>query len=178
MKPTVRHLSLIVSIGSALLLSACVVPPQNQPVTPAAPKPAAAAPVAASAPVAPVVVPPSPAQAALTEGMELYDKGDFNGAIKKLSGSTDIWNADKNLQLSALKTMAFSYCVSSRQTLCRQQFEKALKLDPNFDLEPGEKQHPLWAPVFEQAKKRVAAAASKPAPPVRKPAPKPATTGQ
>lgn len=109
--------------------------------------------------------------------MDLYDRGDFNGAIKKLSGSADIWSADKTLQLAALKTMAFSYCVSARQTLCRLQFEKALKMDPHFDLEPGEKQHPLWAPVFEQAKKRVAAAASKPAP-ARKSSAKPASAAQ
>jgi hypothetical protein len=50
--------------------------------------------------------------------------------------------------------MAFSYCVTSRQTLCRQQFEKALKIDPAFDLAPGEKGHPLWGAVFDRAKKR------------------------
>jgi hypothetical protein len=43
--------------------------------------------------------------------------------------------------------------VTSRQTLCRQQFDKALKLDPSFDLEPGEHGHPLWGPVFTKAKK-------------------------
>jgi len=96
---------------------------------------------------------------------------------KKLSGSADIWTADKSLQLTALKTMAFSYCVSSRQTLCRLQFERALRMDPGFDLEPGEKQHPLWAPVFEQAKKRISAAANKPAP-ARKSSVKPAPAAQ
>ncbi|WP_394779121.1 TssQ family T6SS-associated lipoprotein [Undibacterium sp.] len=165
MKPSFLRLSTLAAAASiaasAALLTACAVPEQGKPAAPAASKPAAAtAPGNAPAP-APVVVPPSAAQQALTEGRDLYDKGDFNGAIKKLSGSPDIWTADKSLQLSALKTMAFSYCVSSRQTLCRQQFEKALKMDASFDLEPGEKQHPLWAPVFEQAKKRVAAAEHK-----------------
>ena len=93
------------------------------------------------------------AQTALNEGIDLYDKGDFNGAIKRLSNASEIWTSTKGIQTQALKYMAFSYCVTSRQTLCRQQFEKALKLDPHFDLAPGEKGHPLWGSVFERAKK-------------------------
>lgn len=93
------------------------------------------------------------AQMALNEGIELYDKGDFNAAIRRLSNSSEIWSSDKSIQTKALKYMAFSYCVTSRKTLCKQQFEKALKIDPHFDLAPGEKGHPLWGSVFERAKK-------------------------
>ncbi|MES2107060.1 MAG: TssQ family T6SS-associated lipoprotein [Pseudomonadota bacterium] len=172
MKTSVRRLSFLGAVFGAALLSACaVLPEQAKPAPAASGKPASGKPAASASAPAPVVAAPlPPAQAELAEGQDLYDKGDFNGAIRKLSGSTDIWTADQSLQLSAIKIMAFSYCVTSRQTLCRQQFEKALKMDPNFDLEPGEKQHPLWAPVFEQAKKRVAAAAKKAAAPIRKPA--------
>jgi len=178
MHASIRRLSILSWLLSATLLTACAVPQQvEQPAAVAASQPSGGAPASVSPPSAPTIAPSSPAQVELAEGMDLYDKGDFNGAIKKLSGSADIWSADKSLQLAALKTMAFSYCVSSRQTLCRLQFEKALKMDPHFDLEPGEKQHPLWAPVFEQAKKRVAAVA-KPAAPTRKPAAKPAATTQ
>jgi hypothetical protein len=92
------------------------------------------------------------AQTALTEGVDFYDKGEFNRAIRRLN-APEIWSADKSVQVKALKYMAFSYCVTSRKTLCSQQFEKALKLDPAFDLEPGEKGHPLWGTVFERAKK-------------------------
>jgi tetratricopeptide (TPR) repeat protein len=95
----------------------------------------------------------SPAQSALNEGIALYDEGDFNGAIEHLSNASEIWSANKTVQVSALKYMAFSYCVTSRPTLCKQQFQKALKLDPAFDLAPGEKGHPQWGPVFAQAKK-------------------------
>jgi hypothetical protein len=95
----------------------------------------------------------APSQAALNEGIELYDKGEFNAAIKRLNGP-EISSADKATQTKALKYMAFSYCVTSRQTLCRRQFEKALKIDPAFDLEPGEKGHPLWSATFDRAKKR------------------------
>ena len=61
--------------------------------------------------------------------------------------------ADTALQLEALKYAAFSYCVTRRVTLCRQQFAKAFKLDKSFDLSPGEKGHPLWTPSFERARK-------------------------
>lgn len=102
---------------------------------------------------APSLLPRSAAQTALAEGIELYEKGEYNSAIKHLSGSPDIWTADRGTQTKALKYMAFSYCVTSRQLLCRQQFEKAFKLDSSFDLEPGEKGHPLWGRAFEIAKK-------------------------
>lgn len=97
-------------------------------------------------------VAPTPAQSGLKDGIALYNNGDYNGAIKRL-GSADISGGSKAIQLEALKYTAFSYCVTGRQTLCRQQFEKALKLDPAFDLEPGEHGHPLWGPVFTKAKK-------------------------
>jgi Tfp pilus assembly protein PilF len=89
----------------------------------------------------------------LNAGIELYNAGDYAGAIKRLSSSNDIWKADKAIQLDALKYMAFSYCVSGHQAQCKQQFEKAVKLDPSFDLAPGEKDHPLWEPVFDKVKK-------------------------
>jgi hypothetical protein len=96
--------------------------------------------------------PPTPAQAGLKEGITLYNNGDYNGAIKRL-GMADVMTGPKATQLEALKYTAFSYCVTTRPTLCRQQFEKAFKLDPSFDLEPGEHGHPQWGPVFVKAKK-------------------------
>ena len=90
--------------------------------------------------------------AGLKEGIAMYNNGDYNNAIKRL-GAADVTGGSKATQLAALKYTAFSYCVTSRQTLCRQQFDKALKLDPSFDLDPGEHGHPLWGPVFTKAKK-------------------------
>ena len=105
------------------------------------------APGSASAP-APAPVPMS----GLKEGIAMYNNGDYNDAIKRLAAA-DVTGGSKATQLAALKYTAFSYCVTSRQTLCRQQFDKAFKLDPSFDLEPGEHGHPLWGPVFTKAKK-------------------------
>ncbi len=92
---------------------------------------------------------------ALKEGIALYGDGDYNGAIKRLSTADEIWAGGfRPIQLDVLKYIAFSYCLTARQTLCRAQFEKALKLNPAFDLAPGEKGHPLWGPIFERAKKK------------------------
>ncbi len=90
----------------------------------------------------------------LAEGVALYNKGDYNGAIKRL-GLADVTGGPKAVQLAGLKYSAFSYCVTARQLLCRQQFDKALKIDPAFDLAAGEYGHPLWGPVFVKAKKAV-----------------------
>jgi hypothetical protein len=93
---------------------------------------------------------PSPS-AGLQEGIRLYNDGDYNGAIRRLS-TRDVNNGPLATRLTALKYMAFSYCVTSRPGPCRQAFDRALRLDPSFDLAPGEHGHPLWGPVFTKAK--------------------------
>jgi hypothetical protein len=92
----------------------------------------------------------------LREGIRMYNEGDFNGAIRRLS-ARDVSNGPLAMRVMALKYTAFSYCVTSRPGPCRQAFDRALKLDPNFDLAPGEHGHPLWGPVFTKAKQSVAA---------------------
>jgi hypothetical protein len=89
--------------------------------------------------------------AGLQEGIRLYNDGDYNGAIRRLS-ARDVNNGPLATRLMALKYMAFSYCVTSRPGPCRQAFDRALRLDPSFDLAPGEHGHPLWGPVFTKAK--------------------------
>lgn len=91
-------------------------------------------------------------QSALRDGIRLYHDGQFDAAIKRLS-SKDIANGATATRVSALKYTAFSYCVTSRTEQCRQSFERALKLNPKFDLAPGEQGHPQWGPVFTRAKR-------------------------
>jgi tetratricopeptide (TPR) repeat protein len=91
-------------------------------------------------------------QAALREGIRLYNEGDFNGAIKRLNSNDIRASSPVRTRVEALKYTAFSYCVTSRPKQCEQAFEKALKIDPDFTLESGEQGHPLWGPVFERAK--------------------------
>ena len=92
------------------------------------------------------------ARQALARAIEAYDRGDFNGAIKRLAAA-DIRAGDLPTRIKALKYSAFSYCVTNRQLQCRREFEKAMALDASFDLEAGEKGHPMWGPVFLRARK-------------------------
>ena len=89
--------------------------------------------------------------AALRDGIRLYNDGDFTNAIVKLN-APEIQSANAATRTSALKYTAFSYCVTQRPAQCRQAFDRALRLDANFALAPGEEGHPMWAPVFEKAR--------------------------
>jgi len=96
----------------------------------------------------------NPARKELNAAVALYQSGDYNGSLKVLNNSKEIWkSSDKSIQLEAFKYTAFNYCLTNRATLCRQQFAKAFKLDKNFALAPGEKGHPLWTPAYERARK-------------------------
>lgn len=119
-------------------------------------------------PPAPVEPPPAPVAIvtasgrALTDGVGLYDAGDFNGAIKRLLGAKEIWDDATTAdalpnKLAAHKTIAFSYCVTNRRTQCRKHFVDAIKLDPAFNLEPTEKTHPVWGPEFVRAQRQASA---------------------
>lgn len=163
-----KRLQLItLATAGALLLGGCAEFPifdQKAPRTPAHPKASAprATPPAEREP-APAReasrardrdgdgVPDNQKESGLREGIRLYNEGDFNGAIRRLS-ARDVNNGPLSTRLMALKYQAFSYCVTSRPAPCRQAFDRALRLDPSFDLAPGEHGHPLWGPVFTKAK--------------------------
>ncbi len=136
-------------------------PPVYTPPPAAAPAPAAAptpAPAPAAAPrPAPAPAPVSPAEKALSEGVAAYDSGDFNGAIRRLSGPELVGpTAPPALKVEALKVSAFSYCVTNRRGPCRRQFDTLLAIDPQYELKPSEAGHPIWGPIFKQAKQAAA----------------------
>lgn len=151
--------TLLSCLAGAALVAGCAATPTAEPAKPSAPAPVAHAPAGAHASTptsAPAAAPApllAPDQQVLKEGIDLYNNGDYNAAIKRLSAADIVAGGSKPTQLMALKYTAFSYCLTSRQTLCRQSFEKAFKLDPSFDLAPGENGHPLWGPMFARAKK-------------------------
>ncbi|MGZ5202057.1 MAG: TssQ family T6SS-associated lipoprotein [Telluria sp.] len=134
------HPALLLCAGLSLL-AGCADMQQYFDSTPAQPHPRAQA----------VLTAPAHEPAALREGIKLYDEGDYNAAIRKLA-SRDIANGPVSARVTALKYTAFSYCVTSRPAQCQQAFEKALRLDPRFELSPGEHGHPLWGPVFAKAR--------------------------
>ncbi len=90
-------------------------------------------------------------RAALLKGISFYQAGDYPAAESALL-SHDIWDAQDATKISALKYLAFTYCVTERKTLCRQSFDRALQLDGGFNLEPAEHAHPLWGSAFESAR--------------------------
>ncbi len=143
----IRSYSLACLLGAIVLTGCANLPRIGGAKNAGAAAGGAAAGAAATAPAA-----PAPLASGLKEGIAMYNNGDYNDAIKRL-GASDVTGGSRATQVEALKYTAFSYCLTSRQTLCRLQFEKALKLDPSFDLEAGEHGHPLWGPVFVKAKK-------------------------
>mgnify|MGYP001401670273 CR=1 FL=1 len=94
----------------------------------------------------------SPAGQKVDEGVSLYDQGDFAGAIRTLQ-SPEVADGDVDTRVRASKYLAFSYCVTQRRALCRRSFDAALRLDDRFELKPAEAGHPIWGPVYAQARK-------------------------
>lgn len=123
--------------------------------TPAASPPPASSPSSPQSTAAPASPPPTALQLQLAEGIRLYDIGEFYAAAGRLRNLPELNTASIDTQTTALKYLAFSYCVTNRRTMCQQQFEAALKLDPKFELTPAERGHPIWKVVFERAKTNV-----------------------
>jgi hypothetical protein len=160
------RLFVVCAIVVPVLLAGCETP---APV--AAPEPSN---VQATQPEPPPPTPPPPpppppvvsaSARALASGVNLYDTGDFNGAIKRLTAAKEIWDDSASAdavanKVAANKYLAFSYCVTNRRTQCRRHFVDALKLDPDFALEATEKTHPVWGPEFERAKKQATASSA------------------
>jgi hypothetical protein len=162
-----RTLSWIPVVAIAAIAGCASTPPSTTPASPA-PTTTATPGTATPAPAQPKPdLRKTAAEVQLDEGTALYDTGDFNGAIRRLTTGNDLWSGPVPLQVQGLKYLAFSYCVTNRVALCQQQFEKALKLDPSFDLPSAEKTHPIWGPAFQRAKnpKPATAPATTPAAP-------------
>ena len=164
MKPLNHQIKYTIIAMTCLLCFACESPPKTAPIEKVSAKQKEDKPTntitKSTAPASTAIEAPRPAPIpnadiqALKVGIAMYNNGDYSGAIKKLGNASEIWvSHNKSLQVSALKYMAFSYCVTSKAQLCRQQFERALKIDPSFDLLPSEIGHPIWGPVFLKAKK-------------------------
>jgi hypothetical protein len=101
-------------------------------------------------------------QLLLEDGIDSYESGAYGNAIRKLEEAANDPQADKASRVRALKYLAFSYCVSpdpaqnrkipSHLTLCRQSFERALAIDPAFELAQVERGHPVWGKEFQAAR--------------------------
>jgi hypothetical protein len=108
------------------------------------------------------------AQDSLAAGVKQYDAGDYENAEKSLQNSLDHGLLSKPDQSRARKILAFIYCTSNRESLCRAEFRKAFEINSDFALTPAEDGHPVWGPVYRDvrtqliAEREAAATAAKP----------------
>ena len=90
---------------------------------------------------------PSVGAAALRAGIRQYDEGAYAEAARYLQGAIDLGLSDAERE-RAHKYLAFIHCASRRERACRDEFRKALSINPNFQLSAAEAGHPAWGPVF------------------------------
>jgi len=90
---------------------------------------------------------PAPFKLALQQ----YEAGDYAASAKNFQGAINEGLSDKQLA-DAHKHLAFIHCSANRQRQCRDEFRKALSVDPALELEPAEASHPVWGPIFKSVK--------------------------
>jgi Tfp pilus assembly protein PilF len=88
---------------------------------------------------------------ALAVGIRQYEDGKYPEASESLHSALyqGLSSADR---VKAHKTLAFINCVSSRPAACREEFRRALAIDPALELVAAEAGHPIWGPVFRAVK--------------------------
>jgi Tfp pilus assembly protein PilF len=95
---------------------------------------------------------PRRAEQDLSSGIRAYEDGDYANSARLLQYALSeglLLDSDK---VAAHKYLAFIHCAQSRKDACRNEFRKALVLDPGFELTPAESGHPSWGPVFKSLK--------------------------
>jgi hypothetical protein len=88
----------------------------------------------------------------LAFGVRAYEDGEIAYSAKLLQASLDQGLRGTSDRVRAHKYLAFIHCASNRVPQCRDEFRKALDLDPSFDLRENEAGHPIWGPVFRSVK--------------------------
>ena len=87
----------------------------------------------------------------LSAGLREYENGDYAEAGRDLQTAIDLGLTDRE-RAAAHKHLAFIHCASGRERLCREEFRRALTLNPELELTAAEAGHPLWGPIFAQLK--------------------------
>ena len=90
-------------------------------------------------------------QAALNTGLKQYDDGEYPQSAKSLQAALDQGLSSRD-QVNAHKHLAFIHCSENRTGRCREEFRKALAIDPAMELAPAEAGHPTWGPIFRSLK--------------------------
>lgn len=92
------------------------------------------------------------AQTNLGEGIRKYGIGAFDDAMSNFLLALDSGQLTLAQQVTARKHVAFVHCLSGREAVCKEEFEKIITVDPTFDLSPAESGHPIWGPVYRLAR--------------------------
>lgn len=87
----------------------------------------------------------------LDEGIRQYDDGNYKVSSRNIQGALDA-GLTRRSQARAHKYLAFIHCVSGQQAQCRDEFRKALDIEPSMQLKAEEAGHPIWGPVFRSVK--------------------------
>ena len=94
---------------------------------------------------------PSKGHPALATGLKQYEDGDYADSAKNLQVAIEQGLVRKE-RVNAHKHLAFINCASDRERQCRDEFRKALAVDPTMELAPAEAGHPIWGPIFRSLK--------------------------
>lgn len=84
---------------------------------------------------------------AFSVGLKQYEAGEYTESAKNLEGAISLGLPDQQ-RANAHKYLAFIHCSSNRERQCRDEFRKALDVDPALELAPAETGHPVWGPIF------------------------------
>ena len=91
------------------------------------------------------------AESMLDQGIRQYDNGDYRIAARTIQAALDEGLTTRS-QARAHKYLAFIDCISGQQSQCRDEFRKALEIDPGMQLRAEESGHPIWGPVFKSVR--------------------------
>ena len=91
------------------------------------------------------------AESTLDQGIRQYDNGDYRIASRTIQAALDEGLTTRS-QARAHKYLAFIHCISGQESQCRDEFRKALEIEPDMQLRAEESGHPIWGPVFRSVK--------------------------
>jgi len=97
------------------------------------------------------LIQPSKGAATLATGLKQYDDGEYPEAARNIQAAIDLGLSDREAA-KAHKNLAFIHCASTRERACREEFSKALSIDPTLELTAAEAGHPVWGPIFASLK--------------------------
>jgi len=87
----------------------------------------------------------------LSTGIGQYESGRYDESARSLRIALKRGLAKRD-QVTAHKYLAFIQCATGREAQCRDEFRRALRIDPGMELDAAEAGHPIWGPVFRSVK--------------------------